>query len=58
MNPSGGPLAGDPVMATGLTRIIEVAKRIAAGDAERGVGHAASGAALQQNLLCVMEGGA
>lgn len=58
VNPSGGPLAGDPVMATGLTRIIEVAKRIAAGDAERGVGHAASGAALQQNLLCVMEGGA
>lgn len=58
VNPSGGPLAGDPVMATGLTRIIEVAKRIAAGDAQRGVGHAASGAALQQNLLCVMEGGA
>lgn len=58
VNPSGGPLVGDPVMATGLTRIIEVAKRIAAGEASRGVGHAASGAALQQNLLCVMEGGA
>ncbi len=57
VNPSGGPLAGDPVMATGLTRIIEVARRIAGGDADRGVGHAASGAALQQNLLCVMEGG-
>lgn len=58
VNPSGGPLSGDPVMATGLTRIIEVARRIAAGEASRGVGHAASGAALQQNLLCLMEGGA
>ena len=56
VNPSGGPLCGDPVMATGLARIIEVADRIAAGDASRGVGHAASGAALQQNLLCLMEG--
>ncbi len=58
INPSGGPLAGDPVMATGLTRIIEVAKRIAAGDASRGVAHAASGAALQQNLVCVLQEGA
>ncbi|MEZ5167439.1 MAG: hypothetical protein R2695_13465 [Acidimicrobiales bacterium] len=58
VNPSGGPLAGDPVMATGLTRVIEVARRIASGEASRGVAHAASGAALQQNLLCVMEGGA
>lgn len=57
VNPSGGPLAGDPVMATGLTRIIEVAKRIAGGDASRGVAHATSGAALQQNLVCVLEGG-
>lgn len=57
INPSGGPLAGDPVMATGLTRVIEVARRIADGDATRGVAHAASGAALQQNLVCVLEGG-
>ena len=56
VNPSGGPLCGDPVMATGLGRIIEVADRIAAGQAGRGVGHAASGAGLQQNLLCLMEG--
>ncbi len=56
VNPSGGPLCGDPVMATGLARIIEVADRIAAGQAGRGVGHAASGAGLQQNLLCLMEG--
>lgn len=57
VNPSGGPLAGDPVMATGLIRVIEVAQRIASGEASRGVAHASSGAALQQNLLCVMEGG-
>jgi acetyl-CoA acetyltransferase len=57
VNPSGGPLSGDPVMATGLTRVIEVAKRIQSGDASRGVGHAASGAALQQNLVVVLEEG-
>ncbi|MDH3707987.1 MAG: lipid-transfer protein, partial [Acidimicrobiia bacterium] len=57
VNPSGGPLCGDPVMATGLIRVIEVADRIGAGDAQRGVAHASSGAALQQNLLCVLEGG-
>jgi acetyl-CoA acetyltransferase len=55
VNPSGGPLCGHPVMATGLVRVIEVAERIRAGQARRGVAHAASGAALQQNLLCVLE---
>ena len=58
VNPSGGPLCGHPVMATGLVRIIEVAKRIMAGEARRGVAHASSGPALQQNLVCVLEGGA
>jgi hypothetical protein len=42
-------------MATGLVRVIEVAERIRAGSARRGVAHAASGPALQQNLLCVLE---
>ncbi|MGI9603785.1 MAG: lipid-transfer protein [Acidimicrobiales bacterium] len=56
VNPSGGPLCGDPVMATGLIRVIEVAQRIADGSAGRGLAHASSGAALQQNLLCVLEG--
>src|SRR5262249_55078089 len=32
VNPSGGPLAANPVMATGLIRIAEVASRIASGD--------------------------
>ena len=57
VNPSGGPLAGHPVMATGLVRIIEVAQRIMNGDARRCVAHASSGPCLQQNLLCVLEGG-
>jgi acetyl-CoA acetyltransferase len=57
INPSGGPLAGHPVMATGLIRVIEVADRVRSGAAGRGIAHASSGPCLQQNLLCVMEGG-
>ena len=56
VNPSGGPLAADPIMATGLIRVIEVADRIADGRARRGVAHASSGSCLQQNLLCLLEG--
>ena len=56
INPSGGPLAANPVMATGLVRIAEVAARIRGGEAGRGVAHSASGPCLQQNLVCVMEG--
>ena len=57
VNPSGGPLAGHPVMATGLVRVIEVAERVRSGSASRGVAHASSGPCLQQNLLCVLEEG-
>jgi acetyl-CoA acetyltransferase len=56
INPSGGPLAANPIMAAGLMRIGEVAKRITAGEADRGVAHATSGPCLQQNLVCVLEG--
>jgi acetyl-CoA acetyltransferase len=56
INPSGGPLCGHPVMASGLTRVVEVARRIRDGEAGRGLGHATSGPALQQNLLCILEG--
>ena len=56
VNPSGGPLGGHPVMATGLVRVIEVAGRIADGSAQRGLAHASSGACLQQNLICVLQG--
>jgi acetyl-CoA acetyltransferase len=58
INPSGGPLCGHPVMATGLTRVVEVARHIRNGEAGRGLAHATSGPALQQNLLCILEGDA
>jgi acetyl-CoA acetyltransferase len=58
VNPSGGALAANPIMAAGLIRIGEVAQRIIDGDANRGVAHATSGPCLQQNLVCVLEGGA
>ncbi|WP_449064487.1 lipid-transfer protein [Planomonospora algeriensis] len=56
VNPSGGPLAADPVMATGLIRIGEAARRIIGGTADRALGHAASGPCLQHNLVAVLEG--
>jgi acetyl-CoA acetyltransferase len=56
INPSGGPLAGDPVMATGLVRVVEAASRVASGEAGRALAHATSGPCLQQNLVCVLEG--
>jgi acetyl-CoA acetyltransferase len=56
VNPSGGPLAANPVMATGLIRIIEVAARVINGDASRGLAHATGGQVLQHNLVCLLEG--
>jgi acetyl-CoA acetyltransferase len=56
INPSGGPLAANPVMSAGLVRIGEVARRITAGEANRGVAHATSGPCLQHNMVCVLEG--
>ena len=56
INPSGGALSANPMMTAGLVRIGEVATRIAAGEADRGVAHATSGPCLQQNLVCVLEG--
>ncbi|MFI7460792.1 thiolase domain-containing protein [Nonomuraea sp. NPDC049646] len=55
INPSGGPLAANPVMATGLIRIGEAARRILDGGASRTVGHAAGGPCLQHNLVTVLE---
>ncbi len=56
VNPSGGALAGNPIMAVGLSRIGEAAARITDGSANRAVAHATSGPCLQQNLICVLEG--
>jgi acetyl-CoA acetyltransferase len=55
INPSGGALAANPIMATGLIRIGEAASLIINGSANRVLGHATSGPCLQQNLVCVME---
>ncbi|HEU4431600.1 MAG TPA: thiolase domain-containing protein [Myxococcota bacterium] len=56
VNPSGGALAGNPLMAVGLARIGEAAQQIWRGGADRTVAHATSGPCLQQNLVCVLEG--
>ncbi|MGI5283700.1 thiolase domain-containing protein [Nonomuraea polychroma] len=55
INPSGGPLAANPVMATGLIRIGEAAQHILDGRARRTVAHAAGGPCLQHNLVTVLE---
>jgi acetyl-CoA acetyltransferase len=55
VNPSGGVLAGNLMMASGLSRIGEVFNRIIAGEAQRGVAHATSGPCLQHNLVTVLE---
>jgi acetyl-CoA acetyltransferase len=56
VNPSGGALTTNVVMAAGLTRIGEAAQRLIDGTAGRAVAHATSGHCLQQNLVCVLEG--
>jgi acetyl-CoA acetyltransferase len=51
VSPSGGALCGNPMFAAGLARIGLAAQAIMSGRA----GHATSGPALQQNLVCVLE---
>jgi acetyl-CoA acetyltransferase len=55
VNPSGGVLAGNLMMASGLARIGEVARRIIDGQVQRGLAHATSGPCLQHNLVTVLE---
>ncbi|CAM2960836.1 MULTISPECIES: thiolase domain-containing protein [Streptomyces] len=55
VNPSGGPLAANPVMAAGLVRIGEAAARLARGEGRRAVAHATSGPCLQHNLVAVLD---
>jgi acetyl-CoA acetyltransferase len=61
LNPSGGPIAGHPIMSTGLVRLGEVFRQLAGRAGERGVpnakraiAHAAQGHCLQQNVVCVL----
>lgn len=56
VNPSGGALCANPLMAAGLIRFGEAAARIQSGSADRALAHATSGPCLQQNLVCVLEG--
>lgn len=56
VNPSGGALAANPMFSAGLERIGFAARHIFDGSASRVLAHATSGAALQQNLVAVLEG--
>ncbi|KUL41453.1 thiolase domain-containing protein [Actinoplanes awajinensis] len=55
INPSGGALCGNPMFSAGLARIGAAAEEVMSGRARRAAGHATSGPALQQNLVCVLE---
>jgi acetyl-CoA acetyltransferase len=55
ISPSGGALAANPMFAAGLARIGWAARQIMSGAAGSALGHATSGPALQQNLVCVLE---
>lgn len=56
VNPSGGLLAGNPLMVAGLVRIGEAARQITEHGKHRVLAHATSGPCLQQNLVCLLEG--
>ncbi|NLY93770.1 MAG: lipid-transfer protein [Myxococcales bacterium] len=56
VNPSGGAISANPIMAAGLIRFAEAAQRIHDGSASRAVAHATSGACLQHNMVAVLEG--
>ncbi|MGW3911046.1 thiolase domain-containing protein [Streptomyces sp. NPDC005070] len=58
VNPSGGALAANPIMAAGLIRMGEAAARVHRGESDRALAHATSGPCLQQNLVAVLEGDA
>jgi len=55
VNPSGGALAADTPMVSGLVRIGEAARAIRSGQARHALGHASSGPCLQHNLVCALE---
>ncbi len=55
VNPSGGALRSNPIMATGLCRIGYAADHIFNGG-NRALAHSTSGPCLQQNLVCILEG--
>jgi acetyl-CoA acetyltransferase len=61
INPSGGPLCGNPLLVTGLIRLGEAFRQLsgragayAVPDARRAIAHAGQGHCLQQNLFFVL----
>lgn len=61
VNPSGGPLCGNPLMNTGLLRLAEGFRQLSGRAGERGVAgaqralvHASAGHCLQQNIVWVL----
>ncbi len=56
VNPSGGALVSNVLMAAGLARVAHAAERVMGDTADRVLAHATQGPCLQQNLVCVMEG--
>ena len=55
VNKSGGALASNPIMASGLARIGYAANHVFDGG-KRALAHSTSGPCLQQNLICILEG--
>jgi acetyl-CoA C-acetyltransferase len=62
VNPSGGSLPADPVMATGLARLHEAALQLAGGagsnqldQADSAIVHAAGGLGMQNHCVAVLE---
>jgi acetyl-CoA acetyltransferase len=56
INPSGGALCANAIMAEGLIRFIEATDRIMNGSADRALAHATNGQGLQHNLVAMLEG--
>jgi acetyl-CoA acetyltransferase len=55
INPSGGPLGGNPMFAAGLIRIGAAARHIHRGEARKVLAHATQGPILQHNLVAILE---
>jgi hypothetical protein len=47
--------ASDPIMVTGLLRVVAAANAVLAGEARRAVAHGTNGPCLQHNVLCLLE---
>lgn len=56
VNPSGGPYAGNPLIATGLVRVAAAANGIADGNAGDAVAHATAGFTDQTHGVAVLRG--